>query len=956
MGVKGGGRIDVAAAGAVNPMDYIHVESARPTSATNFDSSDHRVSKRPTKAKHTSTPSTLPSLSTGIPTDLHLALLLNKTVLSSAAILARQWLLTGHSEALHKAHQHTHIFNESANNSANTSATNLSSLIQASRIASPWAIATIIFFLAAVGQTVWLQVWTWIPSLRRSDPQMTVMPRKILVLGSIMFTSTLIWLMALERLGATTVIIFTQFCEIWMADLVRSFKIRSHGSYFVIGALVCSFVLQVIFPPSADTPVSEASFPYDDADNPLPPSLRHTRPMHLASPSKLRENSLRAELEARSYSPSGLLFGHLLLLAYAILTMERERATRDASTQTGGRRRAQVLACIAIAIPVFFLSSFGSLIGFSTLPPMNSLIPSFGDSSASSSGHSAAYLLLAVGFLILEPLVGAALEPHASTTARVTQGWPLAVGAAMIVGRLGFGFGWKWIETLVALIAAIGIRSILKTSPLYANEEQDNTSSTGDRTVSANFDGTARTHKRKSSEPSIDDAMRNIKIFASAAQDTIATIWAKEDSRKIFQFLVLNLLFMVVQLIWGVWTNSLGLISDAIHMFFDCLAIGMGLLASVMQSWKNDRVFTYGYGRIETLSGFANGIFLLLISTFIVFEGVDRIIHPPEMHNTRQLLIVSSGGLAVNLFGMFAMGGHHHHGHSHGHGHDHGHDHGGHDHHHHSHNMLGIYLHVMADTLGSVGVIISTLLIQYFGWTGFDPIASLMIAILIVGSVIPLVIDAGRILCLDLGSEREQEVEDALQELHTLKGLASFSAAHFWPKDAESVVGTIRVQLQMIATSTDSTPGSTVSTTSNGTSVTFNNISKDTSLTSLSSHSGENSPTSALPAGEISGVAPQLITPSNSLSALNGTHESPLAQNNVPTAPAISPEELMCQVEAMLKKRIYGLDFVLVQCERSNVIVNCATANRTKKVDDHHHHSHHGHGHDHHEHDHHHHH
>lgn len=85
----------------------------------------------------------------------------------------------------------------------------------------------------------------------------------------------------------------------------------------------------------------------------------------------------------------------------------------------------------------------------------------------------------------------------------------------------------------------------------------------------------------------------------------------------------------------------------------------------------------YSYGRIETLSGFANGIFLILISIFIVFEAIQRLcvfqlsdgpplksrisrLEPPEM-NINQLLLVSSIGLAVNLFGMFAMGGHHHH-------------------------------------------------------------------------------------------------------------------------------------------------------------------------------------------------------------------------------------------------------------------------------------------------------
>ena len=68
------------------------------------------------------------------------------------------------------------------------------------------------------------------------------------------------------------------------------------------------------------------------------------------------------------------------------------------------------------------------------------------------------------------------------------------------------------------------------------------------------------------------------------------------------------------------------------------------------------------------------------------------------------------------------------------------------------------------DTLGSVGVIVSTLLIKYYGWTGFDPIASLFIAILIAASVIPLVIDTGKVLALDL-SDREASIQQAISEV-----------------------------------------------------------------------------------------------------------------------------------------------------------------------------------------------
>lgn len=100
----------------------------------------------------------------------------------------------------------------------------------------------------------------------------------------------------------------------------------------------------------------------------------------------------------------------------------------------------------------------------------------------------------------------------------------------------------------------------------------------------------------------------------------------------------------------------------------------------------------------------------------------------------------------------------------------------------------------MADTLGSVGVIISTLLIQYYGWTGFDPIASIFIAVLIAASVVPLVIDTGRVLSLDLG-DNESNVQLALSELSRIEGVACYSSPRFWPKDSTSIIGSIHIQL-----------------------------------------------------------------------------------------------------------------------------------------------------------------
>ncbi|KAI5455017.1 putative zinc transporter msc2 [Naganishia albida] len=286
-------------------------------------------------------------------------------------------------------------------------------------------------------------------------------------------------------------------------------------------------------------------------------------------------------------------------------------------------------------------------------------------------------------------------------------------------------------------------------------------------------------------------------------RSVLKDILRSPESSKIFYFLLLNLAYMFIQLLWGVWTNSLGLISDAIHMAFDCVALGVGLFASVMATWESDSTFTYGYSRIQTLSGFANGVFLILISIFIIVEGLQRIANPPQIMNMKQLLMVSAGGLGVNLWGMYATG-HHHHGHG-----GHSHDHHGHDHHDHGHsaNMHGVFLHVLADTMGSVGVIISTLLIKWTGYAIFDPIASLLIAALIIASVIPLIISSAKTLCLEVDKERVNEVRNALAELSSLEGVESYGAARFWPKDEGAIIGSIHIQLAPSKSAVDtSTP------------------------------------------------------------------------------------------------------------------------------------------------------
>lgn len=298
-------------------------------------------------------------------------------------------------------------------------------------------------------------------------------------------------------------------------------------------------------------------------------------------------------------------------------------------------------------------------------------------------------------------------------------------------------------------------------------------------------------------------------------------ILADGDSRKIFYFMCLNLAFMVVQSTYGYLTGSLGLISDSIHMFFDCVALFVGICAVVMSKWPASVKFPYGYGKIDTLAGFANGVFLLLISVEIIYEAAERLFSGAEISRTNELLVVSTTGLLVNLVGLLAMG-HHHHGHGHGHGHGHSHDHShdhqleekhdhaeGHTPYHtptqsvvsasasppkaksanaggHSHggeNMQGIYLHIIADAMGSVAVILSTILAKLTGWSGWDPIAATITAVLIFLSALPLVSSTAKILLLSMNSDIEYNLRDILGGVSEIRGVVGYTVPKFWLED-----------------------------------------------------------------------------------------------------------------------------------------------------------------------------
>ncbi|SCV04782.1 LAMI_0H19064g1_1 [Lachancea mirantina] len=236
-----------------------------------------------------------------------------------------------------------------------------------------------------------------------------------------------------------------------------------------------------------------------------------------------------------------------------------------------------------------------------------------------------------------------------------------------------------------------------------------------------------------------------------------------EDTRSIFSFLLLNTAFMLIQLLYSFRSKSLGLLSDSLHMALDCTSLFLGLVAGVLSKRQATDRFPFALGHLETLAGFTNGILLLAIVGGILVEAFDRIFNPTMLKETTELLIVSFLGLIVNLVGLFAF------------------DHAEHCHHHSNENMRGIFLHILADTLGSVGVVISTLLTKFFGLAIFDPIASMLIAILILFSSMPLIKSTASIILLKLDDKTNVIIKDALNQIATTPGITGYTTPRFWP-------------------------------------------------------------------------------------------------------------------------------------------------------------------------------
>ena len=212
---------------------------------------------------------------------------------------------------------------------------------------------------------------------------------------------------------------------------------------------------------------------------------------------------------------------------------------------------------------------------------------------------------------------------------------------------------------------------------------------------------------------------------------------ARPGERRTLIIVVVTAVFMVVEIVAGLYYGSMALLADGLHMASHAAALGISVAAYVYaRRHAHDRRFSFGTGKVNSLAAFASAILLVGFAALMAGESIERFFNPVAI-SFDQAILVAVLGLGVNGASAWLLAStpHHHH---HGHDHDHHHDHHG---HHHGeapaselqkdHNLRAAYLHVLADALTSLLAIFALLAGKYTGAVWLDPIMGIVGAVLV---------------------------------------------------------------------------------------------------------------------------------------------------------------------------------------------------------------------------------
>ena len=229
--------------------------------------------------------------------------------------------------------------------------------------------------------------------------------------------------------------------------------------------------------------------------------------------------------------------------------------------------------------------------------------------------------------------------------------------------------------------------------------------------------------------------------------------------------------FLVAEVVGGLLTNSLALLSDAAHMATDVIALVISLVAVRLSRKPPDARRTYGYARMEAIGAMVNGGLLFLVAGYILWEAVARFRDPPEVASNG-MLVIAILGLAVNLISMRLLKA--------GSGE--------------SLNVRGAYLEVWSDMLGSVGVLIAALIIRYTGWWVADPIVAVLIGLWVLPRTWMLLREAAQVLMQ--GVPAGMELDAVRRAMLAHPDVSAVHDLHAWALGSREPVLTAHIVLK----------------------------------------------------------------------------------------------------------------------------------------------------------------
>jgi cobalt-zinc-cadmium efflux system protein len=241
------------------------------------------------------------------------------------------------------------------------------------------------------------------------------------------------------------------------------------------------------------------------------------------------------------------------------------------------------------------------------------------------------------------------------------------------------------------------------------------------------------------------------------------------DRKRVQIALMLTGLFMLVEVAGGLISGSLALLADAGHMLTDTMALALAAIAFRVSARPADAKRSYGYHRFQILAAFVNGLTLVAIVAWILFEAITRFISPPNVAGNI-MLVVAGAGLLVNVISFLVL-------------------HGGNQE---NMNLRGAALHVMGDLLGSIAAIAAAVVIIYTGWMPIDPLLSVLVAALILRSAWDLLKRSAHVLLE--GAPEWLDVKHMQDRIVAgVPGIVSIHHVHVWGLNLQRVMLTMHI-------------------------------------------------------------------------------------------------------------------------------------------------------------------